>query len=178
MIKFSKKPIVVQELKSRAKKVGDNDDVPFCTLCISLTIENDVLDLIHQDMRRMLFSEKPPNDASLEFFPELNLSNNKFNYPRFVHLKPIGWNYHGEGYKMEFHGELKSSKKILIEGCAIDGIKIQPLKGAMVSMVFNVHVQSDGRLLERVGRMMGRTVTCSLIPPQIDDNRQEDIDDE
>jgi len=158
-------PVVLEHLNTRSEQHGD-DLVTAIDLKFSMDCGNAVLDLFHPQLRRMLFCKlenqpaKDQGELALGEPPDLpNL--------RWPQLDALRWMEELTGRTLTLSYGIGGESDIVLRDCRINNLKIEPLEGGTVHLVFRVQCVPPQHVpvIDQLAHMLKREVMATLSGP-------------
>jgi hypothetical protein len=160
--------VTLRNAQVRMEKHGE-DDVPALDLALSLTGGNDLLNMLHPDLRRLVFKPLSETEGTLPL-PVDDLPS-----IRFAQLKmPLQFGFEHAGMTLDVYYGTNDKKPAMVFGaCTMSKPRVEQLiEGGSVELRFNVSTKDVNE--KTIGKMLllqGHTITVRLRPPEVADEK-------
>lgn len=160
--------VKLDNCNSRMQRHGE-DNVPALDLAMTLTANNQVLDLIHHALRATLFCAqgaqgKQPTQAEMDL-PVDDLPN-----VRFPHMDyPVKYDSMLVGYTLTVDYGRGGEQNLRLKTCDIKTFKITPIEGGSVEVKFTVQCADgiDERIVGKLSMLQQSEISITLEGPEI-----------
>jgi hypothetical protein len=114
---------------------------------------------LHPNLRSMLY-EKSNN-------PDLvDAATGEANSLRFPQIGlPIKWAGEIVGAEVTIHHGISAKSDLVLDGCLVNEMRLEPLEGGSVATTFRVQCHPDEKAFGRLCAMTGTEIVVSVFPP-------------
>lgn len=172
MFKLDRNDAKLTRLNVRSENHGD-EHRPACDVFFNVEVENTHLDLLHPEIRGLLYKKKPLDEQDLA---EQGQEHDETEL-RFNELTKLDWEYIGMGYRMIIWSSVTDYEDVVLIDTKISKFKITCEQSGWVSIEFKVAGYPNEKDMGRLYTLLNSGVELTLEPPSAEHRAQMDIDE-
>lgn len=158
MLELSEHQCKLSSINPRAELHGE-EPKPACDLKFEAACPSSVLVHFHPELRQMIFKAQENPDLVEQG------GEDQLTALRFPKLGALKWDWEGSGYTLTIDYGIGGKSDITLGDCKVDGIKLEPMNGGTVRLVFRVIAHPEASDMGKIYELIGQDVTVDLSAP-------------
>jgi hypothetical protein len=158
MFELTRATATLAHFNARSEIHGE-DKKPAADLKLTMTGNNELLALIDENLRRVLFAPKPAANADQLFEEDPPLTELRFPY-----LGTLKWARECVGRDVEIEWGIDDTSAIRLASCTVDHFVIDPEQGGAVQITFRVRCYPTAEDAGKLFELQQREVTITVEP--------------
>lgn len=158
MFEITRATAILAHFNARSEIHGE-DKKPAADLKLTMTGSNELLRLLDENLRTVLFAPKPAANADQLFEQDPPLTELRFPY-----LGPLKWAREAVGRDVEIEWGIDDTSAIKLTSCTVDHFAVDAEAGGTVTLTFRVRCYPTAEDAGKLFELQQREVVITVAP--------------
>lgn len=160
MFELTRATATLAHFNARSEVHGE-DKKPAADLKLTMAGSNELLRLLDENLRTVLFAPKPKPAANAEQLFEVDPPLTELRFP---HLGPLKWSREAVGRDVVIEWGIDDTSAIKLTSCTVDHFAVDAEPGGMVTLTFRVRCYPTAEDAGKLFELQQREVVITVAP--------------